>query len=624
MKKKIISVLLSAAMAMSLLAGCGGDSGSGTSGTSGASGNSSANTESGESNSKYEEFITVDVFDGQANYQGIQSGWFAKIVKDKFNMELNIIAPNVAGGGDTLFQTRSAAGDLGDLILTNADGGRLQNLITAGLVMDMTDLLADAENIHRYDTALESVASLVEEDGIYAVPSEVSSSAPTEAGESLEPTFGPYVRWDAYKAVGYPEIKDLDGLLDVLKQMQEAVPTSDSGKQTYALSFFKDWDGNMMNNAKQPTCYYGYDELGFVLAKADGSDYQDITDSDSMYMKVLEFFYKANQMGLVDPESTTQNYDTMYSKYQDGQILFSFWPWLGQAAYNTPDHKAEGKGFMLADIDNMQIFSYGCIPNGNAKNCIMIGSKAEDPQRLADFIDWLYSPEGIMASASQTGSTCGPEGLTWEMQDGQPVLTEFGKSALGGEDVSVPDEWGGGSWKDGVSALNYTAVNKKDVNPDTGIVYDYTLWDSVLAENNTALDLDWQEQMGATTTMEYLVNNDKIIVAPGSGFAAPEEDSQITTLRGQCKATVVDTSWQMIFAANDDEFASLQKSMQDTLEGLDYQTVLDYDMDLAKQQNDARIAVVEEYEAEHGADAADAGADAADSTSAVSDSSAAE
>ena len=28
-------------------------------------------------------------------------------------MELNIIAPNVAGGGDTLLQTRSAAGDLG-------------------------------------------------------------------------------------------------------------------------------------------------------------------------------------------------------------------------------------------------------------------------------------------------------------------------------------------------------------------------------------------------------------------------------------------------------------------------------------------------------------------------------
>ena len=151
---------------------------------------------------------------------------------------------------------------------------------------------------------------------------------------------------------------------------------------------------------------------------------------------------------------------------------------------------------------------------------------------------------------------------------------------------------------------------------------DYTLWDSVLAENNTALDTDWQEKMGAKTTMEYLQNNNKILVAPGSGFAAPEEDSQITTLRGQCKATIVDTSWQMIFAANDEEFDTQQKTMQDTLEGLDYQMVLDYDMDLAHQQNDARVAVVEQYESETGGD--EAADTATDSTSAVSSSSTAE
>ena len=510
MKKKIISLMLCAVMGASLMTGCGGDSDTSSAASGGAN-----------SDGTYSDFITVDVFAGQANYQGLQSGWFAKVVKDKFNMELNIIAPNVAGGGDTLFQTRSAAGDLGDLILTNTDGGRLQNLVTAGLVMDMTDLLADAENVHQYDTAIETVNELAGAEGIYAIPSEVSQSAPTEASESLEPTFGPYLRWDAYKAVGYPEIKDLNGLLDVLKQMQEAVPTSDSGKQTYALSFFKDWDGNMMNNAKQPTCFYGYDELGFVLAKADGSDYQDITASDSMYMKVLEFFYKANQMGLVDPESTTQNYDTIFAKYQDGQ----------------------------------------------------------------------------------------------------PVLTDFGKKALYGEEVAVPEEYGSGNWQDGVSALNFKAENYKDTNSELGVPYDYTLWDSVLAENNTALDLDWQEHMGATTTMEFLENNNKIMVAPGSGFAAPEEDSQITTLRGQCKATIIDTSWQMIFASSDEEFTS-QQQMQDTQEGLDYQTVLDYDMDLAHQQNDARVAVVEQYESETGGD--EAADTATDSTSAVSSSSTAE
>ena len=61
----------------------------------------------------YEEFLVIDVFDTLANYQGIQSGWFAKIVKDKFNMELNIISRNVSGGGDTLFDTRAAAENLG-------------------------------------------------------------------------------------------------------------------------------------------------------------------------------------------------------------------------------------------------------------------------------------------------------------------------------------------------------------------------------------------------------------------------------------------------------------------------------------------------------------------------------
>ena len=32
-------------------------------------------------------------------------------------------------------------------------------------------------------------------------------------------------------------------------------------------------------------------------------------------------------LGILDPESTTQNYDTLYSKMQAGQVLFSFWPW---------------------------------------------------------------------------------------------------------------------------------------------------------------------------------------------------------------------------------------------------------------------------------------------------------
>ena len=101
----------------------------------------------------YEEFIVVDVFDGLANYQGVQSGWFAKLVKDKFNMELNIIAPNVAGGGDTLFETRAAAGDIGDLIICSGESGNLPDMVTAGLVMDMEPYIKDKQ-IMRFEKAI--------------------------------------------------------------------------------------------------------------------------------------------------------------------------------------------------------------------------------------------------------------------------------------------------------------------------------------------------------------------------------------------------------------------------------------------------------------------------------------
>lgn len=596
MRKKLLSMLLCVSLVAAMFAGCGSKSnapantkptGDGTAAT-----DDSASKDGATGADKYPDFITVDVFGSLSNYQGTQSGWFGKIVKDKFNMELNIIAPNVAGGGDTLFQTRSAAGELGDLIILGADAGRMQDVVTAGLLLDVTDLFAARPNISKYQAAIDSLNTMVEGDRIYGIPASVSEQPPTNPSEGLDLTFGPYVRWDAYKAAGYPQIKTLEDLIPALKSMQEAVPTSDSGKPTYAMSLFKDWDGNMMCMAKQPTCLYGYDEIGFVLAKADGSDYQSIIDTDSIYNRVLKLYFDVNQAGLMDPESTTQNYDTMYAKYQDGQILYSPWPWLGQAAYNTTDNKAAGKGFMLAPIDDMKIFSYGCRPVGD-KTFMAIGSKAEDPERLADFIDWLYSPEGVQMSAAQTSTSSGPLGLTYEMVDGKPQLTEFGwKAFFEGGETQVPEEWGGGIWKDGVSALNFPTVLPSDINPETGYPYNYLLWDSVLEANKTALDTDWQGKMGATTTLEYLESKDQVLVAPGSNFIAPSEDSEITTLRGQCKAIIVEYSWKMVFSSNENEFNSLLKEMQETVKGLGYDQVLAVDMKNAKDQNTAREAAV--------------------------------
>ncbi len=180
MRKKLLSMLLCVLLIASMFAGCGkkanpaagsADPADTTKTEDTAAADTKAvdtasddNTKAGEA--KYPKFITVDVFDGLANYQGIQSGWFAKIVKDKFNMELNMIAPNVAGGGETLFQTRSASGDLGDLIIYGADGGRLQSMVTAGLLLNLTDLISDKENLKKYQSGIDSLNELVKDQSI--------------------------------------------------------------------------------------------------------------------------------------------------------------------------------------------------------------------------------------------------------------------------------------------------------------------------------------------------------------------------------------------------------------------------------------------------------------------------
>ncbi|MBU5482594.1 extracellular solute-binding protein [Blautia sp. MSJ-19] len=589
MKKKVVGILLCAALAATtVLTGCGGSDSS-----SKDTASASDSSDSGSS----DELLTVDVYDDQANYQGIQSGWFGKIVKDKFNIELNIIAPNVAGGGDTLFQTRSAAGNLGDIIISSTENGRFKDMVKAGLLMDMTDLLKDKDVMKNYSDAITKANENAGQDGVWGIPSEISSQSPEVSADGIEPMVAAYMRWDAYEAIGCPEIKTLEDWLPIMKQLQEQIPESDSGKKTYALSLFKDWDGSSMVAAKNFCSLYGYNDTGtgFVLAKADGSDFQDITDSDGIYVRALKFLFEANQEGLIDPESTTQNYDILSDKYRDGQILTSLWSYQGPSYYNTTEHKEAGTGFMPAFIEDSAPYTAGCYSEGNAKVVISIGSQAKEPERIAEFIDWLYSPEGVEC-AGQANGAAGPEGLTWEMDGDKPVLTEFGEKALPSNDVTVPDEWGGGSWKDGVSALNFKTVALVDTDPNTNEPYMETMWSSVLEKNNTALDTSWKEWAdGAQTTIEYLENKNALSVAAGTSYTQPEESSDITTLRNQCKTTIVDSSWQMVFASDEDEFNAILKNMQDTVKGLGYEDVLKVDMQNAKDQAAAREQTVEDY-----------------------------
>jgi putative aldouronate transport system substrate-binding protein len=599
---RAVSLSLCGAMTAAMLAGCGQSSSGSTAasakeagGSSAAETSTAASSEKAASTKTYKDELTVDVFDSQANFQGLQSGWFAKMIKDKFNMKLNIIAPNVAGGGDTLYQTRSANGDLGDLIITNIDKSRLKDMVSAGLIADMTPYMKECPHLSQYSEAIKDASKLAGTDGTWAVPSEISNQSPTKPCEAEEATNAPSLRWDIYAACGYPDIKTLDDLPTVLKEMQDKAGKSDSGKKVYAFSLFKDWDGDIMQNATGLTGLYGYYPMGFCMAKADGSDVQSDIDDNSIYIKALKTLYTANQMGLVDPESTTQNFDTLSAKYKDGAVLYSMWPWLGAGQYNVSANTDAGKGFKTATIDDMQCLSYGSMPLGKMEVAMMIGSKAKDPQRLADFIDWLYSPEGIETALTIDANTAGPEGLTWEMKDNKSVLTDFGVKAFitKPDNLEVPAEWGGGTWSDGASKLNIKTAGIVDCDPDTGMCYNYLRWDDYRSRVETKLSKDWSAHNGnAASGIDYLTKNNKVLVIPGTNYATPEYTTDISTIKEQCKQSIVEYSWKMVFAKDDAEFSSLLKEMQNTVKGLGYDQVLAVDKQNCKDKFAAEATLV--------------------------------
>lgn len=560
----IVAALCAASMA---LTGCGSSTGS-----------SATDADDGK-------LMTVDVFDSPANYAGIQKGWWAKIIKDRFNIRLNIIAPQVSGGGETLFDTRSAAGNLGDIIITNTDNGRLAKLVKSHLIADMTPYLSGMKWLNRYKGSAKALESLAGKKGVWGYASQVASGVkPTQPSEGAEPNAAPYIRWDYYREIGYPAIPDMDSFLNVLKQMQDRA-RQDTGKKVYALSLFKDWDGAAMNNASSIAGWFGYWAQGSAFAKADGSDKQTVLTKKGIYQKILAWLQKANSMGLVDPDSTTQTWDQLGSKVQDGKVLVSIWRYLGKPRMNTPSNKKKGIGFMIAPLQTMHVYSAGFTPNGIISQAICLGAKAKNKRRLVKFINWLYSPEGVNDSVGYAG---GIKGLVWKLnKKGQPEFTHWGYIAS--NDSSNPNRmtpkgYGTGPWREGVCQLNFTSVNPWSINPDTGEAYSAQLWTTELKRTDPLLE-DWSKHMlGAKTDIQYLEKAHKIDVQPGVSFAAPEEDSQISAVRSQINNTIVSASWKSVFAKSKSAFNSEINKMIENGNGLgfpniqkvDYQVIDDH------------------------------------------------
>lgn len=559
--KKSVMLLFACLFIASVgLAGCGGASNE-ESGTD-------AKTSENNTAIDHSKPLTITVFDNAANYQGEQTGWYGKLLKDKFNLTLNILAPQVAG--DQLYKTRSAAGNLGDLLII--DNSQLEELIPAGLIMDLTDRVKNTKYLSQYVDnhfkPFNEAFDKVNPDGkIYALPTFTADTSPTTFSED-QPYSSPILPWDYYKGVGAPKLNNLTDLLNVLKKMQEKYPKTPDGKPIVPITLWKDWDGGGMENVRWLSNWYGYEQpdgTSTLQLNAKG-DIVPLIDDNSMYKKILQFYFTANQMGLIDPDSASQDWNKVSEKLTNKQVLLLWYSWQ-RGFYNSIERGKNGDGYVSVPIADSRIIQTSDAYYGNGR-VFAIGSKAKNPERIMEFLDWSVSPEGLRYY------TNGFEGFNYEKtNDGKFKLTETGQTAFQ-KNTPVPDQYGGGGYQDGQSKINSMIMSDFVKDPDTGEFYNNNYWSSTIEANKTALTTDWQKTYNAKNATDYYQKNKMIDIVPNINTSFGVDSSDIKNKRSQISDYVKNASWKMVFAKDQAEFDQLWAKMKTDVAGLGWNDVL--------------------------------------------------
>ncbi len=520
----------------------------------------------------HDKQLTIDIYDVAANYQGLQSGWFDKVIKDKFNLALNILAPQVAG--DALYQTRISSGNLGDIVIL--EGTDFKDCYQNGLIKDISAELPKWSNLAGYTDQINVFnKGLPDNDAgkIFGLPCQMTNTSPTSYSQDVIYS-SPLLRWDLYNAIGAPEIADLTGLLDALAEIQKIHPKNEAGDPAYAMTLWPDWDGgdNMLGiaNVVQLTTWYGEKIKGSVVLKPDGTFYK-LTDKAGTYYKLLHFLYEAQQRGLVDPDSKDQDWNAVYPKITAGQVHLLWYSWQ-VGFWNTADKLADGSAFIYIPVKDQKYYADSDTYYGSGR-VFGVGSGVDDEKyaRIMEFLDWYASPEGL------TYAHCGIEGFNYSVgADGK--FTVMNESALM-DNLPVPAEYGGGGFNDGNNAINQWLVDAISTNPNTGEPYAKDYWSTYKASIQTQMKKDWAAKFGAAEPAEYMKKNNVLLVSPNVSVSLPSDTNDVAVYRNSCGEVLEEYSWKMIFCGSDAKFDALWDEMVEKMIGNGYEELAQFDLE---------------------------------------------
>ncbi|QJD86273.1 extracellular solute-binding protein [Cohnella herbarum] len=553
MSKKAASCLLSLLL-IGTLFGCSSENKNETSVP--ATTSSPSATSQGQASAEAKPPITLKIsaFVSKAEPNGVGQNPVAKYIEEKLGITMNMTS---VGGGDDWPQKLNAliaSNDLPDIFLVTDPVKQIPQMIKAKQIVELGPLLEkNGKNIlsHNLGKAMVELQTKYSPSGdkLYSIGMNMGT---WDTGTA--PIAGHFIRWDLYKKLGYPKLENYDtDLLNVLKQMQEAEPTTKDGKKVYALGGWfadaqgwGDWGITYPLSFSEGQSYVTLDKT--VVADIETNTVNPnnaLTDKNSIFWRAIKFYNKANQMGILDPESFSQKSDGYVAKMNTGRYLYESEGWYVDGINNFFEKEGTPEKGMVAlpALGTDKYTLINMLPAG--ERTYVISSKCKDPERALELLDFLSSYEASRIVWN------GLEGTNWNMEDGKPVPTDDFLNQ-DGNDFEFMKKTGALIYQHFVGFASGTI----DPATDTPVNL-FANSEKAIAKKLKPVHQDMLEHYGAKSLFDLYTSNMKAYKS-NALFSLGELPDDLKTYETNLQAYTFKQQFPLILAKDDAEFNKMQ------------------------------------------------------------------
>lgn len=452
--------------------GCGDNSGASTGGDSAPaatdSGDSAPAASDDGSSAASGEVIELTFFNADANQDDPWTDPVALAITEKTGVKLKTTRP--VGGNDEseAVALMIAEQNYPDIIFAKGSAG---NMIDAGAMMDMTDLIEQyGPNIKKlYGDEFEKLKQSADDPSIYQL------SAYNVGGTKFKDAGNMQIQWAALKAKDYQIPKNLDELETMIKDYIAANPTTDDGLDRIGISLStSDWHWLITLGNPAGFIADGAPDNGqWIVTENNEGVYKFSSAKEREYFRWLSRMYNE---GILDPDFATQTHEEYIAKIASGRVVALFdkdWDYQDGEKVLKADGKYEltyaGLPVTMDENTKCPSLMYQGLTTGTG---VGITTSCKDPVAAIKFIDFLCSDEG------QVLNKWGIEGVNYFIDDeGHRYRTP--------EEIKYSQEDADYSKNTGVGFHNYPFPSYGDgILDPTGSTYTTTSKQAVIDEYN--------------------------------------------------------------------------------------------------------------------------------------------